>query len=128
MNYSETLDLFRLPNRTELNMGSRNPNISIEPKSVLLHLNAFTWYIWCIWMISMSSIRSNRTRKNIEILKKFDSVRLDLVRYSRKVLEFHCKIIVKMPIEIFLILNYYLNFLSKRFRTGRWCFLFDYFI
>ena len=48
---------------------------SIEPNSVLLHLNDFTWCIWCIWMIFMSSVQSNRTRKSIEILK--NSIRFD---------------------------------------------------
>jgi hypothetical protein len=33
-------------------------------------------------MIFMSSVRSNRTRKNIEILKKFGSIRFDSVRFG----------------------------------------------
>ncbi len=45
----------------------------------------------------MSSDRSNRTHKNIEILKKFDStcriesnsIRSDLFRMTRKILEFN---------------------------------------
>jgi len=59
--YSETLELSWNvePNRTESNRTE-------------LNLNDFTWCIWCIWMIFMSSVRSNRTRKNIEILKKFE--------------------------------------------------------
>ncbi len=82
--------------RTELNMASWGPNffnismfyrVRLDRTELcfiafewfylmyLMHLNDFIWCIWCIWMIFMSSIRSNRTRKNIEILKKFDSIR-----------------------------------------------------
>jgi len=43
---------------------------SIEPNSVLLHLNDFIWCIWCIWMIFMSRVRSNRTRKNSGNIEK----------------------------------------------------------
>ncbi len=82
--YSETLELsWNIePNRIfSLFWGI----FEFEPNYILLHLNEFTWCIWCIWMILMSSVRSNWTRKNLEIMKKFD-----LVRYSKKVLEFHC--------------------------------------
>ncbi len=105
--------------RTELNMGSRSPNffnisifLWVRFDRTKLCFNAFEWFTWWIqwiWMIFISSVRSNRTRKNIEILKKFDSLRLnsvrfDSVRYSRKVLEFHyicLKLFSKHPLEDF---------------------------
>jgi len=93
-------------NRTELNMASRDPNFF----NISMFFRVRTLF-YCIWMILhdvfdafewLLLVRFDRTEleKKIEILKKFDSVRFssiqfDSVRYSRKVLEFHCIMIVK---------------------------------
>ena len=64
MFYSETIVKLYLPNRTELNMGSE---------------------LFQYFDVYMSSVRSNRTRKIIEILKKFDptnSIEFDSVRFD----------------------------------------------
>jgi hypothetical protein len=84
--------------RTELNMASQDPNFfnismffssSVRSNRTLFYciwmilydvFDAFEWFLW---------VGFDRTEleKTVEILKKFDSV-----RYSKKVLEFHCKI------------------------------------
>jgi len=102
--HSETLELSCNiePNRTESNW--------IEPNRTefFQYFYVFSSSVWSnrthknhpnasntsceIIQMQHSSVRSNRTRKNIEILKKFGSreAMFNSVREARKVLEFHC--------------------------------------
>jgi len=78
-NYSETLELSSLtkPNRIKHEFAG---------SELFQYFDAFSSSVWsnrtlfyCIWIIFMSSIRSNRTRKKIEILKKFKLIRLNSI-------------------------------------------------
>jgi len=91
--YSETLELsWNIePNRIFSLFWGFFEFGSIKPNYILLHLNEFTWYIWCVWIIFMSSVRAKLNSKKPRNWKiGFGSVHFDSVRYSRKVLEFHC--------------------------------------
>ncbi len=77
------LNFFTYLNKNQIVHNKWQLNIFSLNYSVLLHLNDFTPCNWCIWMIFMSS-----------------------VRYSRKVLEFRCRVYLKYTFFTFIYIVY----------------------